>query len=316
MAILLSLALGIFLVVLAVMLIFPTLVQQFSVLFTDIIPRGVERLIEDWNSGQVFEQLPFLEQLVQDFEIDSDLVNQVMAQVANALETVGGSVLPFVGSVANSLLSALIVVFLSMYFLAEPKRYIDGVISLTPMWYRTRMREILVNLDNTIRAWLRVTGASMLLVGLGTALGLAVIGIEQWVALGVLAGVLSFVPNFGPLLALIPSIAVAIIQAPENTLWVIVIIYGMSFLQSQIVGPLLANESMKLAPVLILIGQIVFGIFFGFLGIMLAVPLTAVAVILVKEIYVYDILGDEAVLERKHLAKDVDYMEELVPSPD
>ncbi|QPC80486.1 AI-2E family transporter [Phototrophicus methaneseepsis] len=315
-AILLSLILGVFLVVVTVMLIFPTLFQQFGVLFTDLIPRGVELLIEEWNSGRIFNTFPFLEQFVQDFEIDSDFFNQMVTQIANALGTFGGSVLPLVGSVANAALSFLIVIFLSLYFLAEPKRYVDGIISLTPLWYRVRMRNILDLLDRTIRAWLRVTGASMLLVGVGTALGLALIGVEQWVALGVLAGVLSFIPNFGPLLALIPSVAVAIIQAPENVFWVIVIIYGTSFLQSQIVGPLLANEQMKLAPVLILIGQIVFGVFFGFLGIMLAVPLTAVAVVLVKQIYVHDILGDEGEGRRKTLDHDPEYLEELVPSPD
>ena len=86
--------------------------------------------------------------------------------------------------------------------------------------------------------------------------------------------------------------AVAIIQAPQNTLLVIIIIYGVSFVQSQVIGPIMARESMKIAPVMILIGQVVFGIFFGFLGIMLAVPLTAMMLVLVQEIYVKDILGD------------------------
>ena len=147
-------------------------------------------------------------------------------------------------------------------------------------------------------------------------MGLAIIGVEQWAALGVLAGVLSFIPNFGPLLALIPSIAVAIIQAPENTFWVIIIIYGMSFLQSQIVGPLLANESMKLAPVLILIGQIVFGVFFGFLGIMLAVPLTALGVVLISEMYIKDFLGDRLWNSLKDVNDEGENLEELLPSPD
>lgn len=315
-AILLSLILGLVVIVVAIMLVFPTLFQQFSVLFTDIIPRGVEQLIEEWNSGRVFDAFPFLEDYVQNIVIDSDLINQVATQVGNALGTLGGSVLPLVGSVANTVLSILIVIFLSMYFLAEPRRYISGIIALTPKWYRSRMQDILALCDETIRAWLRVTGASMLLVGLGTALGLAIIGVEQWAALGVLAGVLSFIPNFGPLLALIPSIAVAIIQAPENTFWVIIIIYGMSFLQSQIVGPLLANESMKLAPVLILIGQIIFGVFFGFLGIMLAVPLTALGVVLISEMYIKDFLGDRLWNSPKDVSDEGDYLEELLPSPD
>lgn len=291
-AILLSVVGGVFIVILLSLAVFPTLFQQFTVLFTDIIPRGFEQLVERWNSGELYREFPFLEETLKNFTIDNNLINQIISQVGSALGQFGGSVIPLIGGVASTILSFLIIVFLGMYLLAEPDRYINGILLMTPLWYRERMREILARLDNTVRAWLRVTGVSMLLVGTGTAVGLALIGIQQWVALGVLAGVMSFIPNFGPIVALIPSIAVAIIQAPQYLFVVVLIIYGVSFVQSQLVGPILASENMNLAPVLILIGQIVFGIFFGFLGIMLAVPLTAITVVLVEEIYVKDMLGD------------------------
>jgi predicted PurR-regulated permease PerM len=304
---------GIALLVLLFLLVFPTLFTQFQVLFTDVVPRGVEQAIELWNSGQVYEQIPFLEDVLQDFELNDDVINQAIGQISTALSRVGGSVIPLIGGVASSILSFLIIVFVGMYLITEPDRYINGVIALTPLWYRDRMREILILLDDTVRSWLRITGASMFITGAGTAIGLALIGIEQWAALGVLAGVLSFIPNFGPIIALIPSIAVAIVQAPEYVLLVIVIIYGVSFVQSQVVGPILANEGMNLAPVLILIGQIVFGVFFGFLGIMLAVPLTAMFVVLVQEIYVKDVLGDHGTAKQEKLT---DSHMELEPSPD
>ena len=72
-------------------------------------------------------------------------------------------------------------------------------------------------------------------------------------------------------------------------------IYGVSFIQSQIVTPLLAPGSIRLPPVLVLLGQIVAGAFFGFLGLLLAVPLTAIVMVLVQEIYVKDMLGDHSV---------------------
>jgi predicted PurR-regulated permease PerM len=299
-AILISVAGGIFAIVLLSLVVFPTLFQQFTVLFTDIIPQGFEQLVERWNSGELYQQFPFLEETLSNFTIDNNLINQILTQFGNALGQVSGSVIPLIGGVASTVLSFLIIVFLGMYLLAEPDRYLNGVLVMTPLWYRERMREILARLDATVRAWLRVTGVSMLLVGAGTALGLALIGIQQWVALGVLAGVMSFIPNFGPIGALIPSIAVAIIQAPQYLFVVVLIIYGISFIQSQVVGPILASENMNLAPVLILIGQIVFGLFFGFLGIMLAVPLTAITVVLIEEIYIKDILGDTPDNKPKH----------------
>lgn len=226
--------------------------------------------------------------------LSQSMLQDIGAQLLSALGTVGGSVLPLLGGVANFLLSLLIVVFVSMYFLAEPGRYVDRIILYTPVGYRGRMRTILNRMDEAIRAWLKVTGVSMLVAGVLTGILLLVLADlpTQWAALGVIAGVASFIPNFGPLLALIPALLVGAVQSPDRLLVIVIIVYGVSFIQSQVVSPILANEDMNMPPVLILIGQIVFGIFFGFLGIMFAVPLTAILLVLLDEVYVKDVLGD------------------------
>lgn len=314
-AIIIALLGGFVLLVILSLLVFPALFAQFSQLATDTIPRGIEQLITRWNSGEFFEAFPFLEEFSEDFtqtlRIDAQLVQQLIAQATTALGQLSESVLPLIGGVLSGVLSVLIIFFLCMYLLAEPERYVNGIVRLTPLWYRDRMRQILARLDSTVRAWIGVTVLSMLVAGVGTSLGLALIGVRQWAALGVLAGVSSFIPNFGPLIALVPSVAVAIIESPQNTLWVVVIIYGISFVQSQVVAPILANESMNVPPVMILVGQIVFGVFFGFWGIMLAVPFTAILLGLVDEIYVRDVLGDRPVPQPledddHHLMPEVD----------
>lgn len=315
----LSMLLALVSMIVAVVIVMPTLFQQFNVLFTDVIPRGVERIIEWWNSGVIYDQFPFLETTLSNFTtnfaIDTNTLNQAFGQISSALGQLGGSVVPLLGGVASAFLSLLIVIFICLYLIAEPDRYIDGMIKLAPIWYRNRSLEIMVRLDSTIRAWLRVTGASMLFTGVATGIGLALIGIQQWAALAVLTGVLSFIPNFGPIAALIPSVAVAMIQAPEYVLVVVLIIYGVSFIQSQVIGPVLASGNMNLAPVLILVGQIVFGVFFGFLGLMLAVPLTAICVVLVGEIYVKDMLGDRGEDEQVEREQSAGMME-LLPEAD
>ncbi len=271
--------------------ILPTIVKQFTELTNDVLPEALERAQDSFNSVALIEQFPFLRNLVN-FELNDELVNQVVSQVTDLLGRVGGSVLPVVGGVANTLLSVLIIFFISMYLLAEPETYVNGIIKLTPIWYRGRLRVILQRIDLTLRAWLSVTAVSMVVVGLGTGLGLAMLGIQEWVALGVLAGLLSFIPNFGPVVALIPAVAAAIVQAESNIIWTVVIVYGVSFFQSQVLSPVLASERMNMPAILVLLGQIIFGFFFGFLGLMLAVPLSAVVAVLVDEVYVKDILGD------------------------
>jgi predicted PurR-regulated permease PerM len=290
-AIFLSLVFIALLVVALAATVLPELFLQFTYLATTIIPQGIQTLIDRyWTSGAIQEQFPFLETV--DLE---NLLNTLSVQLAAAIGQFGVSVLPVLGGVADTLLSILIVFFLSIYLLADPKMHQEGLIRLFPIWYRYRVREIFARLDYTLRGWLRATIISMAFVGLATWLGLALLGIEQAVALGVLAGLLSFIPNFGPIIALIPSIAVGIIQTPESLGWIVVIIYGVSFVQTQIFTPLLVSGSIRLAPVLVLLGQIISGAFLGFLGLMLAVPITGIIMILVQEVYVKDVLGDPLV---------------------
>lgn len=272
----------------------PTLVQQFTSLVTVIIPQGVEAIVQQWQSGAIIQQYPFLE-FVKTINLDLETVfNTLSVQLAQAAGQFGVSVLPVLGGVADTFLSILIVLFLSVYLLANPEMHQEGIIRLFPLWYRQRAREIIGLLDQVLRGWLRATVISMALGGILTWGGLALLGIQQAAALGVLTGLLSFIPNFGTIVALIPSIAVGIVQTPNNWGWVIVVLYGVSFLQSQVLTPLLVQGSIRLPPVLVLLGQIVAGAFFGFLGLMLAVPLTAVIMVLVQEIYIKDVLGDRA----------------------
>lgn len=291
-AIILALLLLFLLLIVPFSLVLPTLFVQFASLATEVIPQGVEQAVDYYQSGQIFVDYPWLEGTLEDVDFNERVINQAIGQIGNALSQLGGSVLPFVGGVANVLLSTLIILFISAYLLADPQVYINRVIMLTPLWYRQRMREILDRMDGTVRSWIGVTIASMIVTGVGTALGLWLLGIEEWIALGVLAGFASFIPNFGSVIALVPALAVGVVEMPQNILWIVVIIYVVSFLQSQIVAPILTNESMNLPPVFVLVGQIVFGFFFGFLGIMFAVPLTALLLVLIDEIYVKDILGD------------------------
>lgn len=289
-------------VVLIFLLVLPGLLTQFAALATDV-QQGVQEIITQWEEiqrdPQLRETYTFAASL-QDFIQSTfgiadlnELLTELTRQFGGALGQLGGSVLPVVSGVASTLLSIVIVVFLSMYLLAEPQMHEEGLIKLFPLWYRDRVRFIINRIDFTLRIWIQGQLLLMMIVGIVTWLGLTILGLQQAVALGVLAGLFSFVPNFGPIAALVPSLAVGFAQAPQNIGWIIFIIYGTSFLQSQVIAPLVFKESLNLPPVLVLIGQIFAAIFFGFLGLMLAVPIIAILMILVQEVYIKDVLGDK-----------------------
>jgi predicted PurR-regulated permease PerM len=298
--------------VLIALVILPLLIGQFATLAV-LVQQGINELIASWQRFSTPPTKYFLGwgdapiQPAQDpitvifgfinqsLPLNAELINQVASQLFGALSQISVSVLPVVGGVASTLLNFLIVIFLSLYFLADPRGHEDGLIRLFPMSYRTRAREIIDRLDITLRGWLESTILAMIFVGVTTWLALSFLGIREAGALGVIAGVLSFVPNFGTLIALILAVAVGILQQPQNIGWIIVVTYGISLIQSQIISPLLIAGRINLPPVLVLLGQIIAGVFFGFMGLLLAVPLAAILMVLVQEVYIKDILGDRTV---------------------
>lgn len=299
-----------FLIILIVLMLlaFPSLFQQFTTL-ASTIPEGVNQIVQQWEdiqndeTGELKEQYPFVASLqlfLKDtFQLDSleELFAEITRQLGGAIGQLGGSVLPVVSGFADILLGLVIVIIVTLYFLADPYNYEQGVIRMFPLSYRHRVREIIDRIDFTLRIWLQGQLLLMLIVGIASGIGLALLGIKQAAALGVLAGVFSFVPNFGPIAALLPSLAVGLVQTPDKVLWIVLIIYGTSALQSQIVAPLIFQESLNIPPVLVLVGQIIAAVFFGVLGLMMAVPLTAITIILVQEVYIKDILGDRPPVE-------------------
>jgi len=291
-AVVISLLLMLVVVVLAVLLVVPGLVEQFVVL-ARIIPQAIEQVQEFINSGQLNAQFPALAQLLA--QIDLTSLGPILEQLGGVVQNITSALFPFLGGIANTLVGLIVVLFMSLYFITDPELYQQGVIKLVPIPYRPRAQQILERLDLTLRGFLQAKLTSMLLMGVGTFIGLSLLGIPLAPALGTINGVFSFVPNFGPLVALIPTLAVAIVNAPERWPWVILLIYGLSLVESQFIGPWLMSEQIKLPPVLVLVGQIVAGIFLGFMGLLLAVPLTAMVMVLVEEIYVKDILGDREI---------------------
>lgn len=281
------------LIYLMFMVVLPTIIDQFVTLGTDIIPRGVQELVEFWNSGELQSQFPFLEDISSDqLRIDSDLLQNVATQVFNTLGQVSGTVVPFVGGIANTLLSFLIVVFLSGFFLASPEKYKRGLVQLMPLWYRARADYILSRIGLILRRWIFAQLIGMTITGAGAFIGLSLIGIQQAAALAVLTALFSFVPNFGELISAGIALSVGLVQAPESLPLILLVIYGVSFVQNQLLGPLITAETVDVPPVLVLLGQIVVAGFFGALGILMAVPIIAITMVLVQEVYIRDILGD------------------------
>jgi predicted PurR-regulated permease PerM len=132
----------------------------------------------------------------------------------------------------------------------------------------------------------------MMTIGVLTTLGLWVLGIDLALVLGVLAALLSFIPNIGPLIALIPAALIGLFGGPDMLLYVIALYAGIQMVESYVLTPVLQQSMVDLPPARTLGMQVVLGVLAGALGLILAAPLTAVAMVVVSMWYVQDVLGD------------------------
>jgi len=127
---------------------------------------------------------------------------------------------------------------------------------------------------------------AMLVIGAVTTTVLLILGVKAAFALGVLAGLFEFIPTVGPLLSAVPGVAMGFLDSPEKAAMVAVAYWGIQFLENHILIPLLMKGGMDLPPALTVITQALLALVFGFLGLMVAVPLLATVMVMVQVLYV------------------------------
>lgn len=213
----------------------------------------------------------------------------------------GGTVVSQLTGLASSTFGAviniLVVFIIGIYLASQPGLYARGLHHLVPFGYRERLGEILSVADDALRRWLLGRFGLMIMNGALTAIGLWILRIPLAFTLGVLAGVLNFVPNFGPWIAAIPAVLIAFMQGPRQGVSVAVLYLVLQSIDGYLLTPLVDRRSVELPPVLTITAQVLLGIAFGFVGILLASPLTGVAMIMVKMLYIEDLLGDRVLLK-------------------
>jgi predicted PurR-regulated permease PerM len=123
---------------------------------------------------------------------------------------------------------------------------------------------------------------------------LLILDVKAAFALGVIAGLLEFVPTIGPLLSAVPAIAMAFLDSPDKALYVAVAYIGIQFLENHLLIPLLMKGGMDLPPALTILAQALMALLFGFLGLMCAVPLLAAGMVAVKMLYIERVIGEKA----------------------
>jgi predicted PurR-regulated permease PerM len=192
----------------------------------------------------------------------------------------------------------LVVVVVGFFLALQPQMYLNGVISLFSRPRRERTREVLQAVGYSLEWWLLSRLFSMTVIGIATGIGLWLLDVPFVLTLAVVSGLLNFVPFVGTLLALIPVALVALMQSPMTLVYVLVFYTVVQMVESYFLTPMVQQQAIKIPPVLAITMQLLMMVLVGLSGFLLAVPLTAVGMVLVKLLYIEGVLGDSVDVPR------------------
>ncbi len=249
--------------------------------------------------------LLFGQQMSQQFHLLGDVLPQAWKSfearigefgMGEALRqgVLGGGAFANVGktliTVSSGVADLVVVIFAGIFLAAQPNFYRAGMIKLIPSGKRGLVAEAMIGSERALRLWLKGQLIAMVIVGLLTGIGLWFLGVPSALVLGLLAGLLEFVPFAGPIIAAVPALLIALAVSPDLALWVVLLYTAVQQVEGAVVQPLVQQYAVDLPGVILLFALIAFGTIFGLIGVVLAAPLAVVTYVLVKRLYVIETL--------------------------
>lgn len=221
-------------------------------------------------------------------------LGEQLKSLAQSVRAPGGSSFSAFGrtvlSIGSGVADVLVVLVAGIFLATQPRFYLVGAMKLIPAGKRPLALEAVTESERALRLWLRGQLVAMVVVGLLTGLGLWALGMPSAFTLGLLAGVLEFIPFAGPVLSMIPAILLALAVSPDLALWVLLLYFAVQQFEGYVLTPLVQQYAVDLPGVVLLFALIAFGVLFGTLGVILAAPLAVVSFVLVKRLYVIEAL--------------------------
>jgi predicted PurR-regulated permease PerM len=238
----------------------PNAVEQFADLEVEL-PRAAHSLLIQLQSHQwgqwLLKQSPGSEQVSNGFSF--------------AITRIGGIVVS-----SATILAGLVIVFsLSIYFSSEPGMYYNGLRRIIPEDHREKLDLCAASVAQILRWWVLAKLISMTMVGILITIGLWIVGVPLAGSLGIIAALMTFIPNVGPLISVIPAALLALAISPTTGLLTLLVFAIVFTLEGYVVTPLLERNIVRLPPALTLVMQLLLAAIAGPVGVALAAPLAA-----------------------------------------
>ena len=199
-------------------------------------------------------------------------------------------------AVLGGVLDFIVVLIAAIYLAADPKLYRRGVAKLFPPNQHERIFDAMDSTGGALRLWFWAQLLTMFIVAMMSLVAYWWIGLPSPVALALIAGVTNFIPYLGPFLGAVPALIFAFTMDVDTIVWTIGAIVVIQQVEGYILTPLIQNRVVLMPAVLVLFSIVVFGFLFGAWGVVLAVPLTVALSVLVKKLWMREVLGERTVV--------------------
>ncbi|MBO3460085.1 AI-2E family transporter [Aetokthonos hydrillicola Thurmond2011] len=267
-------------IVIFIGVIIPPFVDQFQQII-QLIPKGLDKLQVWFQYLQT--RMPWSSKYIPGLE-------NLLEQLQPSTVQLASRFFAFFSNILAVTLNLLLVLVLTVMFLINPLPYRQGFIQLFPGFYRRRVDEILCRCEVALVSWITGILINMLVIGVVSGIALWILGVPLVFANALLAGLLEAIPNVGPTLSVIPPMAIALLDNPWKAGAVLIAYIVIQQLEQYLLVPFVMSKQLSLLPVVTLISQVIFAIFFGFLGLFLAIPLVIVGLIWIQEVLIKDVL--------------------------
>lgn len=184
--------------------------------------------------------------------------------------------------------NVFIVLFLGLAFAAQPRVYHDGLLFLAPVRHRTRVALVIDRIAETLERWLTAQFIVMIAVGVVTWIGLAIIGIPGAFILGIQAGLLAFIPTVGAIIAGVIVVLASLASGWIPALSAFLLFMGVHAMESYLLTPIMQRQALDIPPATLFAFQILLGVVFGIWGLALALPLVAIAKVIIDHFKTYE----------------------------
>lgn len=178
-----------------------------------------------------------------------------------------------------------IVVFLAMFLSVSPFDYLNGVVNLVPRKGKVKAKLLFENIGYNLLKWIKGAMISGFVIFVLISIVCLILGVDMWLILAITAGLLNVIPNFGPIIAMIPAVMVALLTSPTQALLVAASFIFVQAIEGNLITPNIQRKLLSIPPALLISFQVLMGTLAGGWGVVLAVPMLVIVMTVVKNLY-------------------------------